>query len=560
MKLPLIGSSGTMYSLAASASASINCYVESMPADEGKNKLLLRGAPGMHLFKDLTAIDAAATPVRGLWSGGGRLFVAAGTKEFEVSAAGALVGSAWTIADDATHTPVTMLANGSQLGILSAQTFYVDYGYGPQTIALPASIGVCDTFVSGSVYGVRWKPGATPAVKFDVGLVGNTITIVVTGYTVKEVVNPELLYLTTSAGVQTDVAWSATPTLKGSSLAFLDGYFILSRPSSRQINIPGLMDASAWRGLDLALKEGYPDYLAAVWSEPPLLYMLGTETLEVWRNTGNASFPLERVDGGYARVGLAAPYSCASIMGKLHMVAGGTYGAASVVRMEGIQPIRISTHAVEEALAGMGTLATKCVGYSYLERGHWFYELNTSGSIYSWVYDFTESARLGEPQWHQRARWNNGTQLFEASPASYHTFIPEWGSNGMHIVGDRLTGKLYEMSADYFDDAGNDIRCVRTTPFIYHEGKRVYHQRVEFEMETGTVTPVPVVTMYSSDDRGRTFTNGRTLGPAVNGQYSTRFYAAGLGSSRGRVYQLNIQGKGKVAVIDGVLEASLGLS
>ena len=120
MKIPLIGSPNPAFSTAVSEQQSMNCYVETVQslAPESKNKAVLRGRPGIHLFKDLTTIDAGANAVRGIWSGAGRCFVAAGTKFFEINSSGALVGSVSAIANDG--NPVDILPNGTQLFVASA--------------------------------------------------------------------------------------------------------------------------------------------------------------------------------------------------------------------------------------------------------------------------------------------------------------------------------------------------------------------------------------------------------------------------------------------------------
>jgi hypothetical protein len=566
MKLNLVGPSNTAYSLAVSAQQSLNCYLESIEGGDGKGKFVLRGRPGMVLFKDLTTIDAAATPMRGMWSGGGRLFVAAGTKEFEVSSAGALVGSVNTIYDDGTHSPVTILPNSNQLLIVASGKVYCDNGTGPVQITFAALSGQCTT-INKLVLRELTPNGSTGNTdSFDVGMVGQTITINGVGYTVDKVTNPDMLQLTGSAGLQSFHDWSCTPILQAPTAAFLDSYYLVPRTSSRQYNISGLLDGTSWAGLDFALKEGWPDNLASIWSEPPLCYLLGTETLEIVRNTGNASFPFERLDGGFARVGLASTFSPVSIMGKLHMLAGGTYGQTVAVRMEGATPVQISTHAVEEALKSKA-FPGQGVSFSYIERGHWFWVIGFTGGN-SWVYDFTESEKVGSPQWHERAGWS-GSANTQYVPW-FHTFIPEWGTAGKHIVGDGATGKLYEMSSDIFDDDGSNIRYVRTLPYVYADNKRVYHHRLDLEIESGTTATRPTVTLDWSDDRGQTWGTGSggvgssitmdQAAPGSSGVYTTRFYAVALGHSRGRVYRLTILSKGKVAVIDAVLDADVGMS
>lgn len=567
MKLQLVGPSNTAYSLAAAAQQSLNCYLETIEnGGDGKNKYVLRGRPGIRLLKNLTTIDAFATPVRGQMSGGGRLFVAAGTDFLEVSEAGALVGAVHAIADDANHSPVDILANGGQLFVVASATAYCDSGTGlglnPVVVGGGTLGGKCNT--NGKI--VTWVDAPNSVLgtsdQFDVGFAAQLFYIgpgpFVT-YTCDGVYNPNLLVLHTSAGVQANVDWRSDPVVNARRAAFLDGYFVANRVSSRQFNISNLLDGATWSGLDFAYKEGYPDNILAVWSEPPLLYLLGTETLEVWRNSGAASFPLERVDGGFSHTGLVGAWSCASIMGKLHMLAGGSYGGTVAVRMEGATPVRISTHAVEEALKGVAPGAIN--SYSYVERGHWFWVLWVLGGN-SWVYDATESALQGSPQWHERAVWDGAN--WQTYTAAFHSYLPEWNSGvGMHVVGDGTSGKLYEQHSDFFDDDGADIRCVRALPYVYSEGQRIRHNRIDFELETGTAGTPPVVTLDWSDDRGQTWGTAagvgtfRTLGPGVSGTYTTRYWCVGLGSSRGRVYRITIQGKGRVALIDATLDAEV---
>lgn len=540
MKLPLVGPSCSAFAVSAAAQQSLNCYLETIPSPEGKNKFVLRGRPGIALFKDLTAIDAAATPVRGLFSGGGRLFVAAGTKEFEVDSTGALVGSVNTIADDADHSPVQMIPNGNQLLIVSAQIVYCDNGAGPVAVTISNLAG----FVTTLNFTVFWAGGDL----FDIGMVGRVITIAGNPFTVSYVISPTMLIIATTAGVLGVSAYSCPVTFRGVTGCFLDGYYIVNRPSSRQINISSLLDGTTWSELDFAYKEGATDNIAAVWAEPPFLYLLGTETLEIWRDTGNADFPLERVDGGFAKIGLAATWSPVSIGGRLHMIAGGTLGQPMCVRMDGANPVRVSTPAVEEALTGLTFGGHQGVSWSYFERGHLFWVISIANGN-AWVYDATESERLGEPIWHERANYTGGN--FAQYQPWFHTFIPEW-NGGTHIVGDAANGKLYTMSSATYGDLGQNIRGRRAMSHLWNGGKRMFLSRLEAELETGNATGSPTLYLDYSDDRGHTFgpSPALTIHTSATGEYSKRADVRRLGSFRDRVLRLTFEGQQKMALID----------
>jgi hypothetical protein len=527
--------------------------VEAVEGAGEKSKAVLRGIPGWHLFKDLATIDAAATPFRGFYSGAGRCFVAAGTKYFEIDSTGALVGSVRTIADDASHSPVQIIPNANQLLIISAGMVYCDNGSGPVAVTIPALAGVVNT----DLLSVSWLSGD----KFDAEMAGQSVTINAVAYTVNQVISPTLLTLTSSAGVQIAVAYSAAPAFRASSGAFIDGYFVVSRPNSRQFNISPLLNGlGPWDQLDFAIKEDWPDKIVRVYSDNELLAVFGTETTAFYRNTGAASFPFERVGGGVVSVGLAACWSVVSIMGRLYFL-GSTHGGQVIAyRMDGSSPTRVSTHAVEYSMMN-GNQPSSAVAFSYEDQGHWFWVINLNGGP-TWVYDVTTQ------EWHERKHWKIPNLVFDAYRFWYHTFIPEWGISGKHLVGDFLTGKVYEMSSSFYDADGNDIRVQRTMGPIYSEGKRIFHHRIEIENEAGLVssggTP-PVMELDWSDDRGHTFGTGaggagtkQVLSTGAAGAYSTRAYAVALGSSRGRNYRLTITGQAKVAIIDAALEATEG--
>lgn len=564
-RISLIGPSYPAYSKAVSVQQSMNLYLETVEVAEGKTKQVLRGRPGLTLFKNCTVIDAAATPIRGLWAGGGRLFVAAGTKFFELDVTGALVGSTSTIVNDG--LPVDIIPNRNQLLVVSGGKVYYNNGLGLTAVTFPALTGTAVHIGGGLITWDSTPNGITGNTDhFDIGMLAQTVVFTGIGggpYTVASIINPNLMTVTPLPAVFASTDWTCTPIMNAKRGAFIDGYYLVNRPSSYQFNISGFLDGSTWNGLDYDFKSGYPDNIQAVWTEPPLVYLLGTETMEIWRDTGRASFPLERMDGGFSRVGLAATWSPVSIMGRLHMLAGGGMGQIVAVRMNGVTPERISSYAMEQDLRSI-VFPTQGVSFSYVEDGHLFWNVAFDTGAYTWVFDATE-AQHRPPQecWHQRAAWS-GTAFQDYIPR-YHAFLPEASWNGSHIVGGSADGKLYIQSSSTYADDGSNICYVRALPYVYNEDKLLYHNRFEVEMETGTTTPVPTVQLDWSDDRGQTWGTGSggagtklTLGPYVNGTYTTRFFAAGLGSSRGRVYRLTIIGKARIAVIDAVLDYEEG--
>ena len=77
-KISLVGQSYTLRSLTAGAQASINVYPEVFqdPNNKTENIGMLYGIPGRHVFSN----PGLSGVCRGIWTGGGRCFVAIGTQ------------------------------------------------------------------------------------------------------------------------------------------------------------------------------------------------------------------------------------------------------------------------------------------------------------------------------------------------------------------------------------------------------------------------------------------------------------------------------------------------
>jgi hypothetical protein len=552
LALGLVGQQYSLRSVSAAAQTCINLYPELIqdPNERAKNKAFLYGIPGRHLFKDLTTIDAAATPIRGIWTGAGRCFVAAGTKYMELDSSGALVGSVRTISNAAvnglSNSPVQFFPNGNQLLIIAGGLAYVDNGAGPVQVSLGGSFsGLVNTYG----YQVSWVSGD----KFDPGMVGASITIPATTgtpYTITSVPDAETIIISSTAGVQILASYSSPAvTMNANTGAFLDGYFIAQRPNSRQYNISAVNNSTGttWNGLDFGSKDSWPDKLRCVVACEEQLYLFGDESMEVHQNTGASSFPFQRIDGATHRIGCVSPWSPIEIQGKVFFLSSSSSGQPVAYMMNGFTPTRISQHAQEQAWGAAG-LGPNCISYGYTEEGHVFWVTNFGSQ--TWAYDLSTGA------WHRRAAGSN----FTAYPTAYHSYIPEFNSGaGLHLTGGPLDGKIYSSSVSYYDDAGSDITWQRALPFVYSGRHRIYDYRLELEMETGTApSGTPVVTMDYSDDRGHTFGTSETASIGSSGQYSQRVFWTALGSYYERVYRFTGTGQGRVALIDLQVEQEVG--
>lgn len=557
VKIALVGQSYLARSVAAAYQDCINLYPEGIedPNEREKNDAILVGCPGRHLFKLLTVIDAAMTPYRGGWSGGGRLFVAGGTKYCELSPAGALVGSVRTIADDATHSPVIFIANGTQLAILSAGTLYVDNGAGPTAITLPGLAGNA-TAVGLFAY---WIDGDL----FDPGMVGQNLTVNGTTKVVDQWVS--------ATQVRVTVTWGASPVtgvystsglaMSCTSMAFLNGYLLASRTNSNQFNRSPLWDWTnagtyKWDPLANAKKESAPDNISSLLAPGDgMLYVFGTGSFEPWQFVGESAdnfFGFQRLNGGVGAFGSVSVNGPICMGGRVYFLGGDSTGRVQAYVLNGFTPERVSTYSQETAW-NTQALGPTAISLTYLEDGHRFWGISFGSGSLSWFYD---PAGPNGMKWHQRARLSGGN--FIANGVAFHTYVSndsssgnDWGAGGKHMVGGDGTANVYQQSINFYDDNGSDWKWQRSLPYAYNEGKQIDFGETELELETGAVASgaAPVITMDYSDNRGFSFVDPTDQSIGVHNDTSLVVKWPPSGISPRRIYRFAGTGQSKVVLV-----------
>ena len=610
----------------------MNLFPELDQSGKGKNIGALLGTPGLAGF-----ITLGGGPIRGMFAGENRLFVASGSSLYEVFADGTSFNRG-NIGNDG--LPVTILANGTQLGIISAGQFYYDNGAG--TVAAQftpitysdLSIGYAGTVSTISPVFVFWASGD----KFNAGMIGGAITVNGTGYTVANVYDENTLALTaaslpnsvspvayTQGSVQTvwskaipfdqtDVGRSLTInggagftpqstnitavdqygnafTSSGSlgaigskgglasealgpvtafSGTFLDGYFIVSKPSTNLFYWSNLLPlgGAKWDAIDVAAKEGYPDAIARVFADHEELWIFGDEeSTEIWQDTGAALSPFQRVPGAFMHYGCQAPSSVRRLNnGVMWIAADAGHGGAFAMWARGFQPTRVSTHAVEAAWRKYAVIQD-AVAYSYFEQGHHTWVVSFPTANATWAFDSTTGF------WHERA-WFDGVNLnrHRAASLAYVALAPH-GAVSLPLpptlfVGDWQNGNVYTMSLDNLSDAtvspaSTFIKRIRACPYISSGIQRIFFHRFWIDAQVAAGSDADSLNLQPvldwSDDGGVTWSN--THLPRKT-DYATfaRLVFPRLGGSKfkGRVFRITITDIAPIALIAAGYDATLG--
>lgn len=304
------------------------------------------------------------------------------------------------------------------------------------------------------------------------------------------------------------------------SVANIDGYYLVIAPNSGRFYLSANRNPASWDALDFATAEKYPDNLVQVIINFGEAILFGSESGEVWVDTGNSDFALERVPTGFFEKGCASRLGAAKADNRVFFP--GHDGI--VYALSGYQPERVSTFAIEQALASAQD--KDFIGLSWAEGGHTFYGLTCA--------DFTLAYDISTGLWHRRQSYAQenwrATQVIRAF--------------GKWLALDTLTNKVGELTSSSYTEFGDVLRASCTAPSVQDDNKRVFHSRLELVFEQGVGTTGqgenPKVMLDFSDDGGRTWSSEKWRKLGAVGEYRSRVVYHRLGYSRDRVYRYAI--------------------
>jgi len=304
------------------------------------------------------------------------------------------------------------------------------------------------------------------------------------------------------------------------TVTYQDGYFLFNRKNTGQFFISKLLSAD-FDALDYATAEGQPDNLVAVLSDHREVFMFGTNTIEVWYNSGASDFPFERDQSSFVEKGCAAPYSVAKQDNTVFFVGSDLM----VYSMAGYSPVRISNNAVEKTLKNIDV--SNAFAYTYQNEGHLFYVLTIPENNITWSFDISTGS------WHIMR-----SHVFGRHQASSSILF------GLKtLVGDFQSGRVYILSSKYYTDHGEPIVRTITLPTVNIGREFISVSSLELDMSSGVGTvngqgSDPVMMLQFSKDSGKTWSNLKEAKIGKLGEYFTRVKWNRLGAARSFIFRV----------------------
>jgi hypothetical protein len=378
------------------------------------------------------------------------------------------------------------------------------------------------------------------------------------------------------------------------TVGYLDGYFVFNEPNSQRLWITQLLDGQSIDPLDFASAEGSPDGLVAILIDHREAWLFGTNSVEVWYDSGAADFPLSPVQGAFNEVGCIAAFSVAKLDNGIFWLGADARGKGIVYRANGYTAQRISTHAVEWQIQQYGNLSD-AIAYTYQQDGHSFYVLIFPSANTTWVFDVATNL------WHERAAFINGS-------FTRHRSNCQMSFNNEIVVGDHELGNIYAFNLNTFTDNGavqKWLRSWRALSTGANDLKRTAQHSLQLDIESGSISPDelidfvlvdvttgddvlltqggdqlvqedggtlvievssiqatqlnPQVMLRWSDDGGHTWSNSHWRSVGTSGQFGKRVIWRRLGMTlklRDRVYEVSATDPFSVAIMGAELSMS----
>lgn len=403
--------------------------------------------------------------------------------------------------------------------------------------------------VGGTVYkvtpnGVFTNIGSIVAGTGQISMASNgSVIMMVTG-------GPDGYFVDPVAGTTTVI--TDTDFVGGNKVGFLDGYFVWNKLNTGQFQITNVYGTSI-DGLDFATAEGAPDNLLSLIVDHREVWLFGETTTEVFFNSGNQDFPIERIQGAFLEHGCVAPDSVAKMDNSVFWLSADERGQGMVMRAVGYAPQRVSTHALEYAIGQMSTISD-AVAYTYQQEGHNFYVLSFPTENQTWVFDASNDL------WHERA-WRDPSN----NVLKRHRSNCQMQFGGYTLVGDFENGNVYILDMDTFTDNGDPIARIRTCPHISKDYKWQFFNALQIDMQTGVglVTGQgsdPQAVLQWSDDGGYVYSIEHWARIGRIGERLTRVRWRRLGKSRDRVFKLTITDPIRVVIVGASVDFVLGKS
>ena len=306
------------------------------------------------------------------------------------------------------------------------------------------------------------------------------------------------------------------------TVAAIDGFFIVEQPGTSFFWKSGYFDASSWLGTDNGNANIVPGVIREVDSHFGYLIIFKSASVEWWQNTGSPGFPYAQVKPATAMWGMVAASSHAHVGDTFINLFQNEQGHVQFMKANGFQLVRVSNHDVEAIINAKGFINTDPVATSWTWNGHLFYQVTFQSAGRTFLYDDIDGM------------WSEMQTGAAISGRHIGQFAVQF--NNQIYVTDYATPSIYTFDDTAFTDNGAVIPRVVQTRHLTNGGNKFSLGQILIDMETGVGLQSgqgsdPQMMVQVSRDSGKTFNYERWVPIGKVGQYRHRVRLRRLGSA-----------------------------
>lgn len=290
-----------------------------------------------------------------------------------------------------------------------------------------------------------------------------------------------------------------------SVVLYVDGYFVFLQKGTSNLFISALNDPTTGDATEVQSYSGDPNPLVSIIEHQGNIVLLGSSSSTTWRNIAGLDFPFANVEGSERDRGCIAEKTPAKLDNTIYFLGDDRV----VYRMDGYIPARVSHHDLERFLSGVSHSEIQAAeGWSYTDNGHYFYVLTVADKTF--LYDATMSVQLQQPIWTERQ--SDGNRWRASSYCNAY---------GKHLVTDRISGKVGELSTKIYQEYGEPMIWRRTVAPVHTMNDYYFMSRLELEclVGQGSLVDPAEVHLRTSRDAGKSWSSFKTRSLGTEGDY-----------------------------------------
>ncbi len=294
------------------------------------------------------------------------------------------------------------------------------------------------------------------------------------------------------------------------TVSFKDGFFLFTASDGTVFFNSALNDPLNYRALDFGTAEIDPDKIVASHVTHNELFIIGTQTIELFQNIGGSDFPFQRIPGANIQKGAHAKFGIVGLDETFAFVGGGADELSSIYQVrDSNSAIKIATAAIDNAIQKFTKAEiSNCVAMTYFDRGSQiaiFTFTSTRIPGKTFAYNATTSRLSGIPVWFEFQ-----TGVSDAGE--------RWNVNSIAVAYGKIlagttSGNIVELDKNTYTDLGQTILREFTASPLSNQDEPLFISEIKLWLEAGVGLTNgdgsdPSVSMDSSKD-GKTFGNDR---------------------------------------------------